>query len=63
MEFTYTVHIADEQIALTDQIIKQWMANHPCASVDDALDAIFAVGINLIDAATAETATQLIGQP
>lgn len=50
--FTYNVHIRDDQLELVDTLIQQWMANNPCASVDDAVDAIFTVGINVIEAAT-----------
>lgn len=52
MEFTYMVRVRDEQIEQVDALIKQHMHNNPDATVDDALDAIFTVGINVIEAAT-----------
>jgi retron-type reverse transcriptase len=42
----------DDQIKQVDTLIKQHLANNPEATVDDALDAIFTVGINVIEAAT-----------
>lgn len=52
MEFTYTVRIHDDQIKLVDTLIKQHLRANPGATVDDALDAIFTVGVNVIEAAT-----------
>jgi len=51
-EFTYNIRIRDDQIKLVDTLIKQHLRANPESSVDDALDAIFTVGINVIEAAT-----------
>lgn len=46
------MRIRDDQIKQVDTLIKQHLANNPEATVDDSLDAIFTVGINVIEAAT-----------
>lgn len=51
-EFTYNIRIRDDQIKLVDTLIKQHLRANPDATVDDALDSIFAVGVNVIEAAT-----------
>lgn len=51
MEFIYHVRIRDDQIKQVDTLIKQHLAANPEATVDDALDAIFTVGVNVIEAA------------
>ncbi|MFA6904362.1 MAG: hypothetical protein WC236_14905 [Gallionellaceae bacterium] len=51
-EFTYIVRIREDQIKQVDTLVNQHLDNNPGATVDDALDAIFTVGINVIEAAT-----------
>lgn len=45
--YTYTVAVAGEDhIKKTDQAIAIYLRNNPFTSVDDALDALFEIGVN-----------------
>ena len=51
MEFTYQVRLNNEQIMLADRLINRHLQENPAATVDDALDYIFQVGCQVINAA------------
>lgn len=53
--YTYTVAVAgSEQIQKADCAIAIYLCSHPEASVDDALDAIFAAGVAVYIASTVQ---------
>jgi hypothetical protein len=44
---TYTVNIPQSRAALTDAAIESWLDKHPADTVDDAIGAIFAIGVHV----------------
>lgn len=46
MNFTYTVNVPDHSIVTTDAAINLYLFNHPESTVEDALDAIFSLGVD-----------------
>jgi hypothetical protein len=44
---TYTVNIPEARAKETDEAIESWLDNHPAGTVDDAIEAIFRVGVNV----------------
>jgi hypothetical protein len=45
IDLTYTVNITSDQVMATDTAIGTFLMLHPDASVDDALDTIFSLGV------------------
>jgi hypothetical protein len=58
--YNYTVAVVHEQLERTDIAIATYLKNHPNSSVDDALDALFQLGINTF-LASSPTKTTMIG--
>jgi len=47
---TYTVAIQPNRIVVTDKAISLFLLNNPVADVDDALEEIFQMGVNAMNA-------------
>ena len=45
--YTYTVKIPHHGLKAVDTVITEYIHTHPCADVEEALDAIFAAGVRL----------------
>lgn len=44
---SYTVNIPESRAKETDDAIYSWLDKHPDGIVEDAIDAIFAIGVNV----------------
>jgi hypothetical protein len=44
---TYTVNIPQDHTTVTDRAIEAYITTHPECSIDDAVDALFQLGVRI----------------